>query len=434
MRKRAYVLIVSDAEVYNGQVKGCVSMNNWKRNVWILFICQFLVLGAMTMIMPFLPLYLQELGVEGEKQISIWSGIIFGANFLTAFLFSPFWGRVADRHGRKLMVLRSGFGMAVVIILTGFATGPFELLGLRLLNGVVSGFIPASIALVATNTPKQHVGYALGTLNSGAVAGAICGPLFGGLMAEAFGFRMIFNITGLCILLAAVVVLFLVKEETKPGSEAKVERSNAIKDFKRVTKHSPMMSLFIVGFLVQFALLGMNPLIPLFVQKLTSGENVALFAGIATSVMGIANMVASPKLGKMGDVKGSQHVLYYSLIGAAIFSIPQAFVQELWQLIALRFLLGLCIGGLLPSVNSLVKGLSPVGMESRTYSFSNSAIYLGNLLGPITGGWIVAGFGTRGLFLFAGFILLVSVVYVKRRVLPILNRKHHIYQTKEIPS
>jgi MFS transporter, DHA1 family, multidrug resistance protein len=427
-------LIISATEVYNGRIKGSDIVENWKRNVWILFGSQFLVLGAMTMIMPFLPLYVQELGVEGESQISLWSGVIFGANFLTAFLFSPFWGRMADRHGRKLMLLRSGFGMAIVIILTGFATGPWSLLGLRLLNGVVSGFIPAAIALVATNTPKEHVGYALGTLNSGAVAGAICGPLFGGLMAETFGFRMIFNITGIVILLAALVVLFLVKEEKKPELSAKKEKSNAIKDFKKVTVNSPMLSLMLVGFLVQFALLGMNPLIPLFVQQLTTGSNVALFAGIAASVMGVANMLASPKLGKVGDRKGSHHVLYYSLIGAAIFSIPQAFVQELWQLITLRFLLGLCIGGLLPSVNSLVKTLSPAGMESRTYSFSNSAVYLGNLLGPVTGGAIVALVGTRGLFLFAGIILLISVAYVKRKVLPILDRKRAVYEAKEIPS
>jgi MFS transporter, DHA1 family, multidrug resistance protein len=427
-------LIISATEVYNGRIKGSDIVENWKRNVWILFGSQFLVLGAMTMIMPFLPLYVQELGVEGESQISLWSGVIFGANFLTAFLFSPFWGRMADRHGRKLMLLRSGFGMAIVIILTGFATGPWSLLGLRLLNGVVSGFIPAAIALVATNTPKEHVGYALGTLNSGAVAGAICGPLFGGLMAGTFGFRMIFNITGIVILLAAFVVLFLVKEEKKPEPSAKNEKSNAIKDFKKVTVNSPMLSLMLVGFLVQFALLGMNPLIPLFVQQLTTGSNVALFAGIAASVMGVANMLASPKLGKVGDRKGSHHVLYYSLIGAAIFSIPQAFVQELWQLITLRFLLGLCIGGLLPSVNSLVKTLSPAGMESRTYSFSNSAVYLGNLLGPVTGGAIVALVGTRGLFLFAGIILLISVAYVKRKVLPILDRKRAVYEAKEIPS
>ncbi|MFP3359391.1 MFS transporter, partial [Planococcus sp. SIMBA_143] len=113
-------------------MKGSDMVENWKRNVWILFGSQFLVLGAMTMIMPFLPLYVQELGVEGESQISLWSGVIFGANFLTAFLFSPFWGRMADRHGRKLMLLRSGLGMAIVIIFTGFATGPWSLLGLRL--------------------------------------------------------------------------------------------------------------------------------------------------------------------------------------------------------------------------------------------------------------------------------------------------------------
>ncbi|TLS37650.1 MFS transporter [Pseudalkalibacillus caeni] len=404
-------------------------MSSWKRNVWILFVCQFLVLGAMTMIMPFLPLYLQELGVAG-KEVSIWAGFIFGANFFTAFLFSPFWGRMADRHGRKLMILRSGFGMAVVIILTGFATGPVSLLLLRLLNGVISGFIPASIALVATNTPKKHVGYALGTLNSGAVAGAICGPLFGGIMAESFGFRMIFNITGVCILIAAIVVLMFVKEESIPTSQK--EKTNAVQDFKRVTGNSPILSLFVVGFLIQFALLGMNPLIPLFVQKLTDGQNVALFAGIAPSVMGFANMIVSPKLGKLGDQKGSQNVLYYTLIGAAAFSIPQAFVVDLWQLIALRFMLGLCIGGLLPSVNSLIKKLAPEGMESRTYGFSNSAVYLGNMLGPVIGGWLASMAGTRALFLFGGAILLINVVFVKWKVLPELGRQNKpYYQAKE---
>lgn len=172
--------------------KGSDSVDGWKRNLFILTISQFLVMSAMTMIIPFLPLYLGDLGVTDPKVVSIWAGFIFGANFLTAFLFSPFWGKVADKYGRKMMILRSGFGMALVISLTGFATGPISLLLLRLLNGVISGFIPASIGLVSTNTPKERVGYALGFLQSGTVAGGICGPLIGGVLAQAFGYRMIF--------------------------------------------------------------------------------------------------------------------------------------------------------------------------------------------------------------------------------------------------
>ncbi|WLR52222.1 MFS transporter [Bacillus tianshenii] len=394
-------------------------MQQWKRNLWILFACQFLVLSAMTMILPFMPLYLQELGMTDMDKVSLWSGLIFGASFFTAFLFSPFWGRLADKYGRKVMILRSGFGMSVTIILLGFATGPVQLLLLRLLNGVVSGFIPASIGLVATNTPKEHTGYALGTLQSGAVAGSIIGPLFGGAMAEAFGFRMIFNITGICVLVAATVVLLFVKEIEKPTGD--VPKSNALKDFKRVTVHKPMIALFFAAFLIQLAMLGVNPMIPLFVQELASGENIAFLAGAATAVMGFANMMASPQLGKLADRTNRQKVLFFSLSGAAIASIPVAFVSDLWQLFVLRFMIGLFAGGLLPTVNSIIKQLSPQGMESRTYGFSNSFVYLGNMLGPILAGWLSAGIGIRGVFVFSAIIFFVNIVLVKFYIMPIME-------------
>ncbi|MBU8907136.1 MFS transporter [Desertibacillus haloalkaliphilus] len=398
-------------------------MELWKRNLWILMACQFFVMGSMSMIIPFLPLYLQELGVSDPEKVSLWTGLIFGANFLTAFLFSPFWGRLADRYGRKSMVLRSGFGMAVVLTLTGFATGPLSLLGLRLLNGVISGFIPASIGLVATNTPKQKVGYALGMLQSGAVAGSICGPLLGGLMAEVMGYRMIFYVTGFFILIAAFVVLFFVKESFTPQKEQ--EKTNTIKDFKKATAYAPILSLYVVTFLIQFALIGVNPFISLYVQELSSYGNLALYAGLAVSVMGFANMLTSPILGKMSDKKGAERVLVFALIGVAVVSIPQAFVTSLWQLIILRFMVGLCLGGLLPAVNTLIRHHSPEGMEGRTYGFSNSALYLGNMLGPLVGGWTVSLVGLRGLFIVASVVLFTNVIIVKWKVLPAVEAKQY---------
>nr|WP_235788435.1 MFS transporter [Salipaludibacillus sp. CUR1] len=385
-------------------------------------VCQFFVMAAMTMIIPFLPLYLQELGVTDPQAVSRWSGLIFGANFLTAFLFAPLWGKLADKYGRKSMLLRSGFGMAVVLTLTGFATGPWSLLLLRLLNGMISGFIPAAIALMSMSTPKKQMGYSLGMLQAGAVAGGICGPLFGGVMADLMGFRMIFYVTGVTILIAAFGVLFLVKEKFERKTET--VKTNTLQDFKKIASTSPILSLYIVFFIVQCALIGINPLLSLFVQELTTSQNLAFYAGLAMSVMGFANMSASPLLGRLSDRKGHQYVLVFALLGAAVISFPQAFVQSYWTLLIFRFLLGLCLGGLLPSINSLLRHLAPKGMESRTYGFSNSFMYLGTMIGPIGGGWLASVAGIRSLFIASAILLMVNVMIVNFKVIPFINKKN----------
>ncbi len=196
-------------------------MEQWKRNLYILWGASFLLMAAMTSIMPFLPLHIeQNMGITSKEEAAKWAGIIFSANFFTAFLVSPFWGKVADRRGRKPMLLRAGFGMAIVISLMGLATNVYQLLALRLLNGLIAGFNPAATALVATNTPKEKVGYSLGVLQSGVVAGSIIGPLLGGFLADYVGFRAIFVYTGVLILLAALIVLIFVKEDFKPQEKS----------------------------------------------------------------------------------------------------------------------------------------------------------------------------------------------------------------------
>jgi DHA1 family multidrug resistance protein-like MFS transporter len=387
-------------------------MERWKKNLIILCIGQFLFMASMSQIIPFLPLYLQELGITDPKEVSKWAGIIFGIQFLTAFIVSPIWGKLADRHGRKIMLIRSGIGMAIVITLMGFATNHIHLLILRLINGLISGFIPAAIALTATNTPKERVGYALGVLQSGAVAGTICGPLIGGIMADIVGFRAIFSYTGISVFLATIIVILFVHETfEKKENEAK---TGFIDDFKVIVSKKPILSLFGVTTLIQLAMLGTLPLIPLYVQELAPSTNyLAFLAGLTGAVMGFANMVASPQLGKLGDKHGSHYILVFSILGAAIFTLPQAFVQELWQLITLRFFVGLCLGGMLPSIHSLIRHYAPEGMESRTYSYSNSAIFLGNLVGPIVGGLLASELGLRSIFIWASVLLFITVIWVK---------------------
>lgn len=387
-------------------------MEHWRKNLIILCIGQFLFMASMSQVIPFLPLYLRDLGLTDAGQISFWSGIIFGSQFLTAFLVSPVWGKLADQYGRKMMLIRSGLGMAVITFLMGFVTSHVQLLVLRLVNGIISGFIPAAIALTATNTPKNRTGYALGILQSSAVAGSICGPLIGGVTADLMGFRFIFMLTGLSSFIATLVVIFFVHERFE--RKDREPRTSFVQDFKIIAARKPIISLFMVATCIQLAMLGTLPQIPIFVEELSPAtQYLAFFSGLAGAVMGFANMLASPQLGKLGDRYGSQHILVYCILGAALLQLPQAFVSELWQLIVLRFFIGLCLGGMLPSIHSLIRHYAPKGMESRTYSYSNSAIFLGNLFGPISGGYLSSHFGIRSIFVYASLILLITFFWVR---------------------
>ena len=388
----------------------------WKRNMYILWFSQFIVTAAMSLIMPFLPMYLQhDMGMTDPDEVHRWTGWIFGANFLTAFLMAPVWGRLADRTGRKMMLIRSGVGMAVVTGLMGLATSPGQLLALRLLNGTISGFIPAAVALVSTNTPKEHAGYSLGFLQSGAVAGSILGPLLGGLLAEWVGFRHVFLVTGGMLLTASILVILFVKEINRPEPKQQVEGEEG--GLRRIWHTQPLPVLFVIGFLIQYAMMSTNPFLSSYVQELWQGREMLSFViGLTVSAAGISTVLFSPRLGKWGDKVGSHNVLLICLIGTALLLIPQAFVHSIWLLIALRFLLGVCLGGLVPSVHNLIRQHAPAGMESRTFAYSTSAMNLGNLLGPVIGGVLSGWIGLHGLFLLAAVLFMANAVWVKSKL------------------
>ncbi len=389
-------------------------MIRWKLNLVVLWLGLFLVMSGMTMIIPFLPYYIQELGIHEPEQVARWAGIIFAANFVTSFLFQPLWGKLADRYGRKIMLLRSGFGMAIVMILMGFSSNVWHLLALRLVNGVISGFNPAATALVAATTPKERAGFAMGVVQSGTVGGTILGPLIGGLMAGWVGYRPIFYITGTLILLATLLALFVVKEQFNAQEASNQEQVSIITGFKQLIQVKPLLALFSVTFVIQFAITSSMPLLPLFIQEMHPDISmIAFYAGLVGSVTGVSNMLASPILGRLGDRYGSSKILMFALIGSTIALIPQAFVHNVWQLIISRFFMGLFIGGLLPSVNALIRQYTPNGMVSRAFGFNTSFLSMGNMTGATLGGLFSGLIGIRGIFIVGAILMLGNALWFR---------------------
>ncbi len=391
------------------------TLKSWKVNLIVLWFGLFFVNAGMTMITPFLSLYLaRNLHVQGEHAIGIWAGLIFAANFATSFIFQPLWGKLSDKYGRKIMLLRSGFGMAIVITLMGFATQPWHLLLLRLLNGTISGFNPAAVSLISSTAPKERMGFAMGTIQSGNVAGTILGPLIGGLMAEYIGFRPIFYITGALLFVASMLALLFVREKFDREEAAHAPQISVLQGFVELNKTPQLTALFAVTFLLQFAMLSPMSLLPLYVEKLHGvPTDVPFWAGFVTAVTGISNMVTSPVLGRVSDKVGAHRILTFCLIGAAATLIPQAFVHTVWQLILIRFLMGVFMGGLLPSVNALIRFYTPDGMESRAFGFNSSTLALGNMLGSLIGGFLSGFIGIEGIFIVSGILLFINTLWVR---------------------
>ena len=388
-------------------------MNRWKIDLAVMWFCSFFVMGGMTMVIPFLPLYLQELGIDDPHKVAIWAGFIFAANFVTLFAFQPLWGKLADRYGRKVMLLRSCFGMAIIIILMGFAQSAWQLLALRLINGVVSGFNPAAVSLISASAPKERMGFAMGTLQSGVIAGTITGPLFGGLLADVVGFRPIFYMTGAILLVASLLVAVLVREKFDRKAAAALPQLSIFKGFGQLRAIPQLPALFTVTLIIQFALLSTMPVLPLFIQQMHPDmTRLALFAGLVGSVAGLSNMIAAPLLGRLADKIGAQRVLGFALLGATVTLIPQAFATTVWQLLAARFMFGLFLGGIVPSVQSLIRRFTPDGMESRAFAFNSSFLSVGNLLGPIIGGFASGLIGIPGVFLMSAALMLVNAIWV----------------------
>ena len=383
---------------------------NWKRNLTVAWIGCFLTGAAFSLVMPFLPLYVEQLGVTGHSALNLWSGLVFSITFLFSAIASPFWGGLADRKGRKIMLLRSALGMACVMALTGLAQSIWQLLVLRALLGLLGGFIPNANALIATQMPRNRSGWAMGTLSTGGVAGALLGPLAGGLLADAYGLRMVFFITASVLFLCFVLTLVCIKENFVPV--AKKEMLHAREVFASLKNPRLVLSLFITTMVIQVATGSIAPILTLYVRELAGNVgNIAFISGMIASVPGVAALMSAPRLGRLGDRIGPEKILVVALIISVLLLIPMALVQTPWQLGLLRFLLGAADGALLPAVQTLLVYNSTNQIAGRIFSYNQSFRDIGNVTGPLLGAAVSASYGFRTVFFVTACVVTFNALY-----------------------
>lgn len=389
----------------------------WKRNLYVLWFCTFVAGVAFSEIMPFLSLYVASFGDFSKQELSFWSGIIYAITFLVTAVVSPLWGNLADRTGRKLMLIRASLGIAVSMLLMGLCTNVWQLFAARFFQGFFSGYIPNAQALVASQTPRRRAGSVLGTLVTGAVSGTLLGPIVGGVLASVFSIRVTFFITAGLLGIVCLMSAFLVEESFVP---VKREKGAPRTSFLAKIKDPRLIIILLIStMIVQTGNASISPIISLYINELLHGApSVTVVAGIIAALPGISNILAAPRLGRYGDKHGSGRVLIGCYLFAVLVYFPQGFVAAVLGsgiggvigLGVLRLFVGVSDAGLFPTIQTLLTKNTPPETTSAIFSWNQSFQALGNMFGAFLGGTLAGAFDYNVVFISTAGLLLLNLI------------------------
>ena len=391
------------------------NQQHWKRNLFVCVFGSFTTLVSLSMLLPFLPLYVKQLGVTSQADVIQWSGVAFGATFLGTAVTAPLWGRLADRYGRKPMLIRAAVGMAVVMSLIGIAHNVYELVGLRLVAGLVGGYASASTVMVGTQAPRERAGWALGLLSTGALAGNLVGPLIGGLLPGWIGIRGTFFAGGAVIAVAALLTIFVVKEDFEPATDTKRKAVSATADATAPRTHYAVIgALLATAMMVLLANMSIEPVITVYVGSLgVAPDHLARIAGVVMACSAFGSMFTAARLGALADRIGGWNVIIGCLVVTGLVMIPQAFVEQWWQLAALRALMGMSLAGLLPAIAKLARHAVDESRTGTMLGYLQSAQFSGQVIGPVIGGQIAVHLGMHSVFFATGSLLIVCAGFAQ---------------------
>lgn len=378
---------------------------DWRRNLLISWVGCFFTGASFSLVMPFIPLYIEQLGTP-KDQIELFSGLAISVTALASAIVAPIWGNLADRKGRRLMMIRAAVGMTFTMGSLAFVPNVYWLLFMRFMTGILSGYIPNATALIASQAPREKSGWALGTLATGAIAGNLIGPSMGGALAQWFGMESVFIITGTVLLITTILTITLVKEDFTPI--AKTEMASMKEIFSQMENFQVLIGLFVTSLILQIGITSISPILTLYIRDLSGNSgNVLFVSGLIVSISGVSAILSSPSLGKIGDQIGNHKVLLFGLVLSLLCFIPMGFVKTPFQLGVLRFLLGFSTGALTPSINTLINKITPAAGVSRVYSYNQMFQNFGQVLGPMVGSTVAHSMGYPAVFwVTSGFVLI----------------------------
>ncbi|MEJ2012597.1 MAG: MFS transporter [Anaerolineales bacterium] len=389
----------------------------WRRTLAVLFFTQLATAVGFSSIFPFLPLYVESLGSSTGIDSEILAGAVYSAQALTMMIASPIWGMVADRFGRKLMVQRASFGGALVILLMAFVRSGEQLVALRALQGLISGTLAANSALLASQVPRRHTGYAMGMLQVGVGAGVAFGPLMGGFVADQLGYAPTFYLTAILLFAAGLTVHFGVHEEFAPAN-VEGDARGWLAGWREMIVRPGVRPTYTLSFFSQLGRMMLVPITPLFVQQLMgSTANVNTFTGLVIGANSAAMTFSAGPLGRLGDRRGQRRVAAASALLAGLFYLPQGLVSNSWQLLPFVVVGGLAMGGVIPTLSALLARYTQHGQEGAAYGLDNAVRAAARSVAPMLGSSLALFFGLRSSFFGAGAVLLLTAL-LARLILP----------------
>ena len=384
----------------------------WKKNLPVLWISVFLCCASYTSCIPFLPVYIfREMGVAQES-VKFWAGISFAVTFLGCTVMAPYWGALADHVGQRKMAIRAGYGLTLTYFLTGACQDVYQLVGVRILCGLVAGFVPACMSMASSSLPESRMGWGMGLMQTALASGSVMGPLMGGYMASWFGMRMSFYVGSLALFAATTAVMLVVKDMTilqKGGFSA----TSLLADLKESLRNKELRFIMFMFFMIQTCVMTIQPLITMYVGQLmgSMGDEAIKMSGVIFSLAGITGIVAAPFWGKRGQSYGYVRIFALVTFTAGFINLFQVFIQDVWQFATIQFVYGLFLAGAVPNINANLTVVTDKTTRGKAFGLSTSANQFGGVVGPLLGGALGALMSTRYVVVATGCILMCMGLY-----------------------